>query len=176
MYAQFSEGTIEKLEKSIREECDGKKLRKMQVVLLGAKCFRAHTVATMTQYKEGYVRELWMKYRKKGEEIFVSGNTKTRNNAHFSEKEEVDFLSPFLEKAKKAGILIATDVHIALEEKVGKKIPIGTTYNLLHRHGWRKIVPRPYHPKRDSEKREAWKASFPPSSTSSKRGSKEKRT
>jgi Winged helix-turn helix len=22
-------------------------------------------------------------------------------------------------------------------------------YNLLHRHGWRKLMPRPFHPKRD---------------------------
>ena len=24
-----------------------------------------------------------------------------------------------------------------------------TVYNLLHRHGWRKLMPRPFHPKRD---------------------------
>jgi len=35
-------------------------------------------------------------------------------------------------------------------------------YNLLHRHGWRKLVPRPFHPKRDLAAQNAFeKNGFP---------------
>ena len=155
MKAQFPEGTEEKLEKAIREECDGRTLRKMQVILLGAKGIPASMISLMTEYKEGYIRELWMKYRKKGEAIFLSGNTRTRNNAYLSWEEEEAFLTPFLEKAKGAGILIVSDIHTSLQQRLEVSIPVSTIYTLLHRHGWRKIVPRSYHSKRNSEKREA---------------------
>ena len=32
-----------------------------------------------------------------------------------------------------------------------------TVYNLLHRHGWRKLMPRPFHPKRDLAAQNAFK-------------------
>jgi hypothetical protein len=37
-----------------------------------------------------------------------------------------------------------------------------TVYNLLTRHGWRKLMPRPFHPKRDIAAQNAFKkAIFP---------------
>ena len=37
-----------------------------------------------------------------------------------------------------------------------------TVYNLLHRHGWRKLMPRPFHPKRNLAAQNAFKkATFP---------------
>jgi hypothetical protein len=30
-------------------------------------------------------------------------------------------------------------------------------YNLLHRHGWRKLMPRPFHPKRNLAAQDAFK-------------------
>lgn len=176
MRAKFSGRTKEELRKRVGREKDCVTLKKVQAVLLGAEGFTAKTVSAMTQYKEGYVRELWCKYRKNGEAIFLSGNTKTRNNAYLSREEEKEFLTPFLEKAKAAGILIVLDVHKALEARIGKKIPKETTYHLLHRHNWRKIVPRRYHPQRDSEKRAAWIASFPPEDSGGSKESKRKKS
>jgi hypothetical protein len=93
-----------------------------------------------------------------------------RQGARLNLVEEEAFLAPFIAGAEKAGILIASDVHRALKKKLEKEtLSVQTTYNLLHRHDWRKIAPRPYHPKRDSTARELWKAEiFPPKSTSSK--------
>jgi hypothetical protein len=76
---------------------------------------------------------------------------------------EEEFLAPFFEKAKTGGILIVSEIHRAHKKRIGKDIPLSSTYNLLHRHNWRKIAPRPSHPKGDEEKREEYKALvFPP--------------
>jgi A/G-specific adenine glycosylase len=60
-------------------------------------------------------------------------------------------------------ILIVSEIHRAHKKRIRKDIPLSSTYNLLHRHNWRKIAPRPSHPKGDEEKREEYKALvFPP--------------
>jgi transposase len=170
MKAKFPEETEKKMKELLIQEKSGSEVRKIQVILLGSQGKTAKEIESITLYKESYIRFLWMRYRKEGTNIFENKKTQTRNKAYLSTEEEIDFLAPFLERAKKAGILIVSDIHKELEERIGKKIREETTYKLLHRHGWRKIVPRPYHPKRDSEKRDKWLNSFPPGDKKSSRG------
>jgi hypothetical protein len=41
------------------------------------------------------------------------------------------------------------DLKAAYEKAIGHETSNSTIYNLLARHGWRKLMPRPYHPQRD---------------------------
>jgi hypothetical protein len=43
------------------------------------------------------------------------------------------------------------------EQAIGHPTSNSTIYNLLARHGWRKLMPRPFHPKRDIAAQEAFK-------------------
>ena len=72
-------------------------------------------------------------------------------------EEEIAFLVPFLEKAKSGGILIVSDIQRELEKRLGRKVATASVYNLLHRHGWRKLVPDKRNPKTDVETQEEWK-------------------
>ncbi|MCB9963970.1 MAG: winged helix-turn-helix domain-containing protein [Rhodospirillales bacterium] len=49
------------------------------------------------------------------------------------------------------GILEVSPIHKALCARVGRQVALSTVYDLLHRHGWRKIQPRSRHPKADKE-------------------------
>jgi len=42
-------------------------------------------------------------------------------------------------------------------QTLGYKVPASSVYRMLERHGWRKIVPRPSHPKADPQAQEAFK-------------------
>ena len=75
--------------------------------------------------------------------------------------DEKDFLRPFMELAGNSGILEVSGIHKAYEAKTGKKVPLSTVYRLLARHGWRKIAPRPSHPKTDLQAQEAFKKTLP---------------
>ena len=75
--------------------------------------------------------------------------------------DEKDFLRPFMKLASNSGILEVSGIHKAYEAKTGKKVPFSTVYRLLARHGWRKIAPRPSHPKTDWEAQEAFKKTLP---------------
>jgi hypothetical protein len=52
------------------------------------------------------------------------------------------------------------DFKQAYERAIGHKTSSSTVYNLLGRHGWRKLMPRPFHPKRDVEAQNAKKTAF----------------
>jgi Winged helix-turn helix len=41
------------------------------------------------------------------------------------------------------------DLKAAYERAIGHPTSNSTVYNLLPRHGWRKLMPRPFHPRRD---------------------------
>ena len=45
----------------------------------------------------------------------------------------------------------------AYEKAIGHATSDSTVYNLLHRQGWRKLMPRPFHPKRDLAAQNAFK-------------------
>jgi len=70
-----------------------------------------------------------------------------RRRAYLTFEEEKDFLAQFFEVASRGGVLVVSEVHEALEEKLRHKVAGTTVYRILARHGWRKIVPRPRHPK-----------------------------
>lgn len=72
-------------------------------------------------------------------------------------EEEKQFLQPFLEKAAAGGILVVGEIKKALDERLGRKTALASTYNLLHRHNWRKLAPDKQHPKSDAVVQEVWK-------------------
>ena len=49
-------------------------------------------------------------------------------------------------KSKPSGV---HDLKAAYETAIGHATSHSTIYNVLARHGWRKLMPRPFHPKRD---------------------------
>lgn len=96
-----------------------------------------------------------------------------RYHQNMTFKEEVDFLAPFLEEAKRGGILVVSRIKEALEVWLGRKIALASAYNLLHRHGWRKLAPDKRNPQTDVAVQAEWKKNSRKSlsrSTSSGRG------
>jgi transposase len=80
-----------------------------------------------------------------------------RKRENMSRAEEKEFLEPFFDKARVGGILIAGEIHRALEERLGRKVALASAYNLLHRNGWRKLAPDKRHVEANTEAQENWK-------------------
>ena len=72
-------------------------------------------------------------------------------------EEEADFLRQFEEKAGQGELLVVNEIKVALEKHLGRTIHKATVYRILYRHGWRKLAPRPNHPKRNKQEAEAFK-------------------
>lgn len=86
-----------------------------------------------------------------------------------TKKEEEEILSSCKDEGDAGGILEISSVKRAYEAKLGQSVHETIVYRMLHAHGWRKIAPRPMHPKRDQEKADEFKKNFRVSSKMSER-------
>jgi transposase len=71
--------------------------------------------------------------------------------------QERTLLKPFLSNAEAGGVLTVSEIQRAYAERTGKAVAPSTIYCLLDRHGWRKVAPRPRHPKADVAAQAAFK-------------------
>lgn len=72
-------------------------------------------------------------------------------------EEEREFLAEHLSQAGSGDILTAKHLHTALCRRLGQEVSLDYIYKLLHRHEWRKLVPRPRHAKQDPAAATAFK-------------------
>lgn len=80
-----------------------------------------------------------------------------RRRENMTFEEEVEFLAPFFDKAARCGILVVGEIRQAIDARLGRTTALASTYNLLHRHGWRKLAPDKRNPKSDPEAQETFK-------------------
>ena len=85
-------------------------------------------------------------------------------------EDESEFIESFSKKAKKWWILVVSEIKKKYEEMIWKKTHKSVVYKMLGRHDWRKIVPRPSHPKTDLDEQQKFKDGFPPRSETSCNG------
>ncbi len=84
-----------------------------------------------------------------------------RQRENFTHAQEAQLLKPFLERVSRGGILVVGQIKPALEAELGRSIALSSVYNLLHRHGWRKLAPDKCHPQSDPQAQIDWKKNFP---------------
>ena len=66
-------------------------------------------------------------------------------------EEEAAILAPFKARAEKGELVEISEIETAYQQAVGHSIGTSQIYYVLHRHGWRKVMPRSRHPKKASE-------------------------
>lgn len=118
---------------------------------------KAEKIAKHVGVSKATVNITISKYNREGVVAIDRQNKTTRGNANLSIEEEKEFLKQFFEKAEKGTIPTPHEIHQAFNKRVCKKVVKSTIYRLLQRHNWRKIVPRPFHPKRDKKEQEEFK-------------------
>ena len=83
--------------------------------------------------------------------------TGMRNRARMTLEEEAALLAPFIEHAKRGGVIIVPPIKAEIEKALGRAMAQSTVYAMLHRHGWRKLAPDKQHPKSDPVAQEEFK-------------------
>jgi len=80
-----------------------------------------------------------------------------RRKSLLTHQEEIDFLKPWAEQARDAGLLVLSPIRAALAQQVGRPVKASVVWRLLARHGWRKVAPDTKHPKNNPSIMAAWK-------------------
>lgn len=157
-HTSFPEGTAIRMAELIKEEKESNSLKRIQCIYLRAKFnYPAATIAEIVGFHKQAVLNIHSRFLKHGEESLELKSKGGRMRENMSIQAEKDFLKDLEQVGNDGQILEVSLVKSKLEAKLGKKIAKSSVYELLHRHGWRKIAPRPYHPSKDIEKQEAFK-------------------
>jgi transposase len=106
------------------------------------------------------VRNLVSQYNRLGPEAIEGPGKGGRRRAYMDMKAEAEFLEPFFDRASAGKVATAKEIKKAWEKHLGHTVHKTTVYRLLRRHGWKKIVPRPFHVQaKDGEQQEFRKTS-----------------
>ena len=147
--------SLEELLKGTRTKSD---FRRVQCIWLRAAfAMSSDEVALAVGFSPATVKKLWSQYFSGGEEVLIGQGRGGRRRANLSLEEEQKLLVYFFDKAESGEVLVVNEVKAAYEKAVGRTVPKSTVYRMLARHGWRKIAPRPRHPKADPQKMDAFK-------------------
>jgi transposase len=150
-------------ERVVRESRDVRELRRAQAVLLPAHHgLSLEETGRVVGRSWASVARMRSEFRSQVEEPNrPRPQWGGRRRQNMSPEEEAAFLAPFFAEASRGGILVVAPIKATYQKAIGRRVPDSTVYRLLARHGWRKLAPRPRHPKGDPAQREAWKKNSP---------------
>ena len=148
---KFSEEEIKAIEQRRKENKDKRaEARRWKALELRAKGASAKEVAEATGFHAAYVTQLVAKYRGYGLEA-ISGNHYGGNRRNMCVEEELSILAPFKARAEKGEMAEISEIATAYQNAVDHPVSRGQIYVVLHRHGWRKEMPRSKHPRKASD-------------------------
>jgi transposase len=140
--------TINALAERLKKAKGRPEFQRIQCVLIRATLgSTAAEIARLLGWSTATVHVIHSRWAKEGDTIFELKTKGGRRNQYLSVEDEAAFLHPFLAKAEAGGVLNANEIKTAFEALVGRSVAKTTIYRMLERWGWRKIVPRPRHPK-----------------------------
>ena len=154
----FPDGTTERMEDLLRFTSSLDEYRRIQSILFRSKYgYGAPEISRITGLKPQTVRNIHAAYRKDGEIALQVTGRGGRRKSYLTPEEEDVFLRTFSKDGQLGNIVEVSEIHQSFEKQIGRQVPRSTISRLLHRHGWRKLEPRPKHPKGSQEAIERFK-------------------
>lgn len=153
-----SKGQVRRLKTALSWKGDDPKRRqRIQMVLLRESGMTQPAIAQAMGASLSTVNRAHMAYDSGGIKALKSKPSGGRKRENMTVAEEKALLSRFAKAAGAGAMLNIHDLKAAYEKAIGHATSNSTIYNLLARHGWRKLMPRPFHPKRDIAAQNAFK-------------------
>ena len=157
--------TVERLAERLKQAESHAQYQRIQCVLIRATLgSSAPEIARLLGWSTATVHVMHSRWAREGDSVFDLRARGGRHHQYLSAEQERSLLAPFVDRAQSGGTLTVAEIQRAYEQQIGKRVAPSTVYRLLDRHGWRKVVPRPRHPKADVAAQTAFKKT-PPSGT-----------
>ena len=104
-----------------------------------------------------HVRRVWSDYLRGGLAAGQGRPKGGRRHQNMPLAQERTLLAPWQQSARRGQIITARSIKADYEQRLGRTVPDSTACRLLARHQWRRVTPRPKHPKDNPAARAAFK-------------------
>jgi transposase len=146
-----------RLKRALQQERNPLMRQRIQMVVLRETGMTQPEIADVTGVSLSTVNRAHMAYDRGGLEGLKPKPSGGRINQNMTVAQEKALLDRFAKVAGAGQMLNIHDLKAAYEEAIGRPTSNSVVYSLLARHDWRKITPRPHHPKRDIEAQKRFK-------------------
>ena len=147
----------EELERWVHDAPTKDSYRRRLAILWTIRGRFAPEVADLLMTSARTVRYWIQQFNQRGPTGLDSDNLGGRRTALLSVAEEKALLATLRPQAQAGLWVTAKEVREAVEKHLGTAISTNYLYELLHRHEWRKVVPRPRHVRADPAAQDAFK-------------------
>jgi len=152
-----SKAEVRRLQTALRWKLPSTQRERIQMVLLREGGMTQPAIAAAMGVSLSTVNRAHMAYDDGGIKALKPRANGGRKRENMTLAEEKTLLARFAHAAGAGELLNIHDLKTAYEKAIGHPTSDSTVYNLLHRHGWRKLMPRPFHPKRNLAAQDAFK-------------------
>jgi transposase len=142
---------LRRLKRALKREENPTVRQRIQMVLLRESGMTQPEIAEAMGLSLSTVNRAHMAYDQGGRTALEPKPSGGRIRENMTLAEEKALLDRFAKAAGSGEMLNIHDLKAAYEEAIGHRTSNSTVYNLLNRHHWRKLMPRPFHPNRDVE-------------------------
>ena len=150
--------TVARLADRLKRAGSHAEYQRIQCVLIRATLgSSAVEIAGLLGWSTATVHVLHSRFAREGDAVFDVRARGGRHHQYLSPEQEAELLAPFVARANAGGMLAVAEIQQAYQQRSGTSVAPSTIYRLLQRHGWRKVVPRPRHPKADVAAQGAFK-------------------
>ena len=140
---------IRELKTALRWKLPAAQRERIQMVLLRESGMTQPAIAAAMGVSLSIVNRAHIAFNHGGIKALKPKPIGGRQRENITVAEERVLLARFAKAAGAGEMLNIHDLKAAYEEAIGHETSNSTVYNLLARHGWRKLMPRPFHPKRN---------------------------
>ena len=147
---EISESQLLEIETARKKNRNKNIERRLYVLVMRAEGKSLEEISEKTGYHISTASKLIARYMRDGISAIAENHYKG-NRRNMSFEEEAAILAPYIERAERGEMVDIKEIAAAYQKAVPHKISDTQIYYVLHRHGWRKIMPRSRHPKKASE-------------------------
>jgi transposase len=158
----FTTRQIKAIQAELKKPHTTEEFKRLQALALRAQHgMPAPEIAKVLGLHVASVWKIHARFLKHGKAVFTSRRHGGRHHENLKTEQERALLDPLREAAQKGALVTSRQVKAAYEKEVGKAVPASTVCRMLRRQGWRRLVPRPAHPKASAARRRAFKKTSP---------------
>lgn len=156
---EFPPETALRMRILLRQTKDVAEQRRIQAVLMRASdALPTAKIAELTGLSVASVRILHSRFLREGEACLVGRPGRGgRRHSLLSEDQAKTLLDKHAHEAAQGRMVVANALKADYEQMVGHKVSVASVYRLLAKAGWRKIAPRPSHPRKNPSAESAFK-------------------